>query len=330
MRRRRWRRKPLRIRQRADPVHGRVHRPTLCARPKPSASCRIAKPFQDALWRAMFPPRPELRDERQGHRHRHRRRRRHRPRAHARRPPRLDRPMRPTLGGRRLHRDHGQGCRRGDRGYDRAETCTCCGEPGELPCTVHFFRANEMHERVNEGKVGEGLWEVAEVAAIHRIQLLGVEPSGLAWDRRRSHSALARATSPISTRAETSQNEHMVKSPSTGESVVGLLGAVAQDESGLCLDLSSEFDHGRAEARWPGSWSTPAMRLRSSLMVSGCRCRIRRTEANPAPASSTAILRPCPRRGPVPLRARHALPRPDFDRPCRRVCPRRLAGLREG
>ena len=47
---------------------------------------------------------------------------------------------------------------------------------GELPRTVRFFRANEVHERVNEGQVGEGLREVAEVTAIHRIQLLGVEP----------------------------------------------------------------------------------------------------------------------------------------------------------
>ena len=47
---------------------------------------------------------------------------------------------------------------------------------GELRRAVGFFGADEVHERVNEGQVGERLWEVAEVTAIHRIQLLGVEP----------------------------------------------------------------------------------------------------------------------------------------------------------
>ena len=41
--------------------------------------------------------------------------------------------------------------------------------------------------------------------------------SGLAYDSSFSHSCLARATSPISTRADTSQNEQMVKVPSSPE-----------------------------------------------------------------------------------------------------------------
>jgi hypothetical protein len=47
---------------------------------------------------------------------------------------------------------------------------------GELPRTVRFFCADEVHERINEGQVGESLPKVAGVTAIHRIQLLGVEP----------------------------------------------------------------------------------------------------------------------------------------------------------
>jgi hypothetical protein len=64
---------------------------------------------------------------------------------------------------------------------------------GELSRTVRFFRADEVHERINEGQVGEGLRKVAEVTAIHRKQLPGVEPQWAGWESRRSNTALARA-----------------------------------------------------------------------------------------------------------------------------------------
>src|SRR3954467_5639026 len=49
------------------------------------------------------------------------------------------------------------------------------GEDGGVGAVLALLVGDHMGDRVDQGEVGEGLWEVAEVAARLRLQLLGVE-----------------------------------------------------------------------------------------------------------------------------------------------------------
>ena len=82
-----------------------------------------------------------------------------------------------------------------------------------------------------------------------RVDLLGVElRAGWRYESSFSHSSRARSSSPISTSADTSQNEQIVNVPSSPlEPVVGLLDAVAQHEPVLG-QLVGDREHGVADA----------------------------------------------------------------------------------
>ena len=71
--------------------------------------------------------------------------------------------------------------------------------------------------------MGEGLGKVPEVLAAGGVDLLGVELSGPAKVSSFWHSVRARSVSPIMARAVTSQNEQMVKVPSSPANPVSVL-----------------------------------------------------------------------------------------------------------
>ena len=91
--------------------------------------------------------------------------------------------------------------------------------------------ADDVHDGVDQREVGERLREVAQVPAAVRVDLLGVEPER-AGERQELLAQRAPVTSsPISTSADTSQNEQMREAALlAGEPVVGVLDAVAQHQ----------------------------------------------------------------------------------------------------
>ena len=99
----------------------------------------------------------------------------------------------------------------------------------------HPLGHDDPRRRLDQREVREGLREVAEVPAGRRRRT----PRRRARAARRSRSSRsirsrARCSSPTIASADTSQNEQIRNVPSLpGEAVVGLLGAVAQDEAVL-------------------------------------------------------------------------------------------------
>ena len=92
------------------------------------------------------------------------------------------------------------------------------GAPENADCSAwtSLLGADHVHDRVDEGQVGEGLREVAEVAAAAGVDLLGVEAERAGEGRAASRTApRARSISPISHSADTSQNEQIVNVPSS-------------------------------------------------------------------------------------------------------------------
>ena len=83
-----------------------------------------------------------------------------------------------------------------------------------LPARGMALGADDVHDGVDQRQVRKRLREVPEVPARHRIDLLGVELQELPIASSFSQSLRARSTSPISTSADTSQNEQMVNVPS--------------------------------------------------------------------------------------------------------------------
>ena len=91
--------------------------------------------------------------------------------------------------------------------------------------------ADDAHDRVDQGQVGERLREIAEVPASSRRR--SPRRTGrTGWHARGgSRTGVGPRVSPISTRAETSQNEQMTNAALVAvQPVVGLLDPVAPDE----------------------------------------------------------------------------------------------------
>ena len=91
-------------------------------------------------------------------------------------------------------------------------------EPAQEPTGHAVLAALELdhvQHRVDQRQVGERLRKVAQMLAGVRIDLLAVELKGPANESSLAQSLRARWYSPISHRAETSQNEQMVKLPSS-------------------------------------------------------------------------------------------------------------------
>ncbi len=85
---------------------------------------------------------------------------------------------------------------------------------------------DEAAQGVDEGQVGEGLGEVAEVLAGGGVDLLGIELRGPAKESSFWHRAMARSCSPIMARAVTSQKEQMVKVPSLPSKPVSVVSVL--------------------------------------------------------------------------------------------------------
>ena len=107
---------------------------------------------------------------------------------------------------------------------------------------------DDVHDRVDQRKVGEGLREVAQVAAGARVDLLGVETERAGVGEQ----LLAEVTAALDL-ADLDQRGHEPERADregallAGEAVVGLLDAVAQDEPVLG-QLVGDRQHGRADA----------------------------------------------------------------------------------
>ncbi|EUA33277.1 hypothetical protein I553_7687 [Mycobacterium xenopi 4042] len=86
------------------------------------------------------------------------------------------------------------------------------GKPGAVG---FFFGADHVHYRVDQRQVGERLREVAQMTAGARLELLGVEVQRAGKRQQPLAQMLGAADFPISTSADTSQNEQMVKVPSS-------------------------------------------------------------------------------------------------------------------
>ena len=110
----------------------------------------------------------------------------------------------------------GSAPRRPDRRLAEAETARAGALEAPVSCVLG---ADDVHHGVDEGEVGERLREVARGAG----RCAGRAPrrrAGAGWrsESSFSHSSRAASSSPISTRAETSQNEQIVNVPSSPSS----------------------------------------------------------------------------------------------------------------
>ena len=86
---------------------------------------------------------------------------------------------------------------------------------GSAARTRHLLGPDDVHDRVDQRQVGERLREVAEVPPAVRVDLLGVELQRAGVREQPLAQLAGRSTSPISTSAETSQNEQIVNVPSS-------------------------------------------------------------------------------------------------------------------
>ena len=108
--------------------------------------------------------------------------------------------------------------------------------------------ADDVRDRVDQGEVGEGLREVAEVAARGRVELLGVEAErARVLEQPLAELAAAPALADLEQRRDEPERADQEGPLLAGEAVVGLLGAVAEHEAVLG-QLLGDRQHRRAAA----------------------------------------------------------------------------------
>ena len=176
------------------------------------------------------------------------------------------------------------------------------GSGRPLALVGRAFGRHDVQHGVDQGQVGEGLREVAEVAPAARRRAprrrgRAGSPSTAA-SRRAAGRGRARRSGPS---ADTSQNEQMVKVPSSPDKpVVGLLDAVAQHEA-VVGQLVGDGAHGGDQMRGSSGGRKPTSGMSSTDASSAVVAVVLREDAAFVDAVGAARRRGSRRRPPARL-----------------------------